>query len=324
MAREECLIAAYLLDGKGGGKKIHWDDIDSWTPEKGILWVHLNYTSHKTHQWLNSKSGLDKITANAMAREDSRPRTITSNNGLLVFLRGVNLNPDENPEDMVSIRIWINENTIITTRKRKLLSVGDIRHKIEDGAGPKTPAEFLQMLNDIMAFRMTDVIESLIDKVDALEHEIIKKESHILRAEIAKLRRKTIVIRRYLAPQREALNRLFVEETPFMPLSEKMHIRETADRIMRYIEDLDAARERAAITQEELSSRLSEELDKRIYLLSVVAIIFMPLTFLTGLLGVNVGGIPGQHDNWGFFVVCSILTIVMVVMIFLFYKKEWL
>src|SRR3990167_8024898 len=148
MQREESLIAAFILDGKGGGRKISWDEVNKWTPEQGILWIHLNYTAKRTVQWFKKSSGLDKITIAAMLAEDSRPRCVVSPQGLLLFLRGINLNPGQDPEDMISIRIWIDTHRIITTRRRKLLPVQDIFDLLVAGNGPKTSTEFVLMLND--------------------------------------------------------------------------------------------------------------------------------------------------------------------------------
>ncbi len=324
MSRDESLIAAYLLDGKGGGKKIGWNDVEQWSPDQGILWVHLNYTVRRSSQWLNKSSGLDKITAKAMLMEESRPRSVITPKGLLLFLRGVNLNPGQDPEDMVSIRTWIDEHCIITTRKRKLLSIDDIRKAIDEGLGPKTPAEFLRMLNDRLLDRMSDVIESVGEQVDELEQEVVRAESHLLRPKIADLRRQSISIRRYLSPQCEALNRLYQEETTFLSQTDRLHFREANERIIRYIEDLDSARERAGITQEELTSRLSEQMDRRMYILSVVAVVFLPLSFLTGLLGINVAGIPGANYKWAFLLVCSGLFAILLIMFWIFHKKKWI
>jgi zinc transporter len=79
-----------------------------------------------------------------------------------------------------------------------------------------------------------------------------------------------------------------------------MHLREEADRVVRYVEDLDSARERAAVTQEELVNRVSEQINSRTYVLSVAAAIFLPLGFLTGLFGINVGGIALAENPSGF------------------------
>ena len=73
----------------------------------------------------------------------------------------------------------------------------------------------------------------------------------------------------------------------------------------RFIEDLDSARDRAAVTQEELQTRLSDQMNKTMYLLTVVATLLLPASLLTGLLGINVGGVPGVESNWAFAVVAT-------------------
>lgn len=324
MTKDASLIVAYLLDGKGGGKKIGWKEIEQWTPEQGILWVHLNFTVPRTARWLNKTSGLDKITVRAMVAEEARPRSVINPDSVMVSLRGVNLNPGQDPEDMVSIRIWINEQRIITTRRRKLLSIDDIRKTIDEGNGPATPADFLVMLNDRLTNRMSDVLESIDDEVDRLEELVMTEESHLLRPKISDIRRESIMIRRYLSPQREALNRLYIEETPLLTNLDRVHMREATDRVVRYIEDLDSARDRASIIQEELTSRLSEQLDRRMYFLSVVAAIFLPLSFITGLLGINVGGIPGANYKWAFLIVCIILVGITFFIIWLLRNRKWI
>lgn len=321
---DDSLITAYLLNGHGGGKLIGWSEIEQWKPEQGILWVHLNYTKDKAKQWLLKQSGLDPITSKAMLAEESRPRSLVNSEGVLLFLRGVNLNPGDDPEDMVSIRVWLNAHCIITTRKRRLLSIDDIRQSLDKNEGPKTTPEFLHMLNERLLYRISNVIEAIDDQVDQLEQAILTKESYLLRPKIADIRRQSIAIRRYLAPQREALSRLILEPCDLLSSLDKLYLREANDRLVKYIEDLDAARERAAVTQEELSSRLSEQMDKRMYLLSVVAVIFLPLTFLTGLLGINVEGIPGAKHEWAFLIVCSVLVGLLVLMFGFLRHKRWI
>ena len=99
---------------------------------------------------------------------------------------------------------------------------------------------------------------------------------------------------------------------------------EIAERMARFVEDLDSARERAAITQEELNNRLSEQMNKAMYLLSIIAAIFLPLGLLTGLLGINVGGIPGTESKWAFSIVTVILVGLAIALLVWFKKIKWL
>jgi zinc transporter len=96
------------------------------------------------------------------------------------------------------------------------------------------------------------------------------------------------------------------------------------ERIGEVVEDIDAARERALITQEELNSRLSEQMNRAMYTLSIVAAIFLPLGLLTGLLGINGGGIPGTESPWAFLVVTVLLLALAIVLIAWFRKIKWL
>ena len=318
------LIAAYILDGKGGGRSIGWNEINDWSEDDGILWVHLNYTDAVSESWLKEKSGLDELVVTALTNEDPRPRSSVMNNGLLVMLRGVNLNPGEDPEDMVSIRCWIDSKRIISTRRRKLLSVTDLSKAIANGSGPTTTGEFLVDLSSRIVERMADVVDGIADKADLLEEQVLTVQSHILRPKISGLRREAISLRRYLAPQREAMSRLYNERVPWLSDLERMKLREVADSTTRYIEELDASRERAIVIQEELISQISEQMDKRMYVLSMVAAIFLPLGFLTGLLGINVGGVPGAEYKGSFYIFCGILILVSVMQIYIFKKLKWM
>ena len=324
MSESDGLIASYLFDGKGGGKSMNWQDIATWQPQDGPLWVHLDYKQAEAVQWITHHSGLSQLTAEALLADETRPRTADIEGGLLIILRGVNLNPGSNPEDMVAIRIWTDGTRIITTRKRRLLSITDLCLAIDNGKGPKSPGEFLVMLIDRLSERMNDVIDDIDDRVDDLEDKVLTMKSYELRAVIAHIRREAIALRRYLAPQREAMSRLYHEPIPWFEDIHRLRLRECADRIMRYIEDLDSARERAVVAQEELMSRLSEQVDKRMYVLSLVAAVFLPLGFLTGLLGINVPGIPGADYKYAFLVVSFLLIVLVITQIWIFKIKKWI
>ena len=322
--KQEGRILAYILDGAGGGKKVDWTDIENWQPKQGVLWVHLDYSSRNTQKWLTQKSGLDAVITEALSEEDSRPRCTMFQEGLLLSLRGVNMNPGSDPEDMVGIRIWLEKNRIISTSRRKLLSISDVEELLDKGIGPETTSEFMVLISGRLMERMEHVIDDLEDSVADLEDQVLTEERMQLRSSLAALRRQAISLRRYLSPQREALSRLLIEKIPWLDETDRIRLREISDQLIRYLEDLDEARDRAAVTQEELVNRLSEQLNNKMYLLSIVAAIFLPLGFLTGLLGINVGGIPGADSKLGFTGFVLILVVVVVIQFWFFKKKKWL
>lgn len=324
METDKGLVAAYALNGEGGGKALTWDEIHLWKAEQGLLWVHFDLTHAYVQQWVNEESGVDKVVAEALLADETRPRCSTMKDGLLVMLRGVNMNSGADPEDMVAIRVWLEDNRIITTRKRRLLSINDIRQSIDDNAGPTTPGELLVMLSHRLVARMSSVIDDIDETVDRLENDVVESENPHLRHELAKLRTQVIGLRRYLSPQREVMVRLSQDKVQWLSDADRIRLREVSDRIIRYVEDLDAVRERAAVVQEELAGRLAEQMNKRMYVLSMIAALFLPLGFLTGLLGINVGGIPGADNPLGFEWVIGLLVVLVALQVWIFKRQRWL
>ena len=243
--------------------------------------------------------------------------------GLLV-LRGVNTNPGEDPEDMVSVRLWVDGNRVISSRRRRLLSVVDISEAIAAGNGPGTPGQLLAMLIERLADRIGHFVESIEDRLDSAEDEIGDGDPAKFRPRLSALRRQIASVRRFLAPQRDALDRLNRQPVGVLDEKDAHHLRQEADRITRYLEDLDLARERAIVLQEELLSQIALQQNSRMYVLSVVAAIFLPLTFVTGLLGMNVGGLPGLGSPWGFYGSLVIMVVAAVGLLAFFRFKKWL
>jgi zinc transporter len=320
---DEALISAWLLDGRGGGREIGWEAVRAGAPPGSVLWVHLDRKAPESQQYLRAEAGLDPLAVEVLLAEETRPRTLVDGDRVLLILRGVNLNPGADPEDMVSIRVHAERGRVITLRHRRLLAVQDLADALRAGRGPAHPSDLLVQLCDRLVARMEPVIDDLDEAISSCEQEMLAGITEGMRGRLGGLRREAIGMRRYLAPQREALSRLAGERVPWLDDLDRSRLREVGDRVTRYLEDLDAARERAAVVQEELASRISEQMNRTMYVLSLVAGLFLPLGLLTGLLGINVGGIPGTGNPHAFLEVCGLLVAVAAFQIWLFRRMDW-
>ena len=320
---EETFVYRYLLDREGHGREIDSSEVAAWQPEQGMLWLHLETGNENAIQWLSEDSGLEPLIAEALSASETRPRSIATDDGLLVILRGVNTNPGADPEDMVSVRVWIEQNRIITVRRRKLLSVQDLRQMLAEGHGPRTPAEFLVMLSERLAFRIGEVVADIDDAIESIDDELDKGEISELQPRIATIRRQAAAIRRYLAPQREALNRIR-GRTSLADAHDLHDLEEVADVMTRYLEDLDLVREQSVMLHEQLTMRLANEQGQRLYILSIVAAIFLPLSFITGLLGMNVAGLPGIDYAPAFWVSLVLMAAIAGGLLVYFRFKRWI
>lgn len=324
------LICAYRLTGDGGGEPVAWPGVLGWTPERGKLWIHLDAAHPGTDAWLRERSGLNAFVIDGLLASETRPRCDDYEDGTLLILRGVNLNPGADPEDMVSIRIWIEPDRVISTRLRRLMAVEDIRAQLEAGKGPVSTGHLVARLAARLSDRMGPVIDGLSDEVANLEERLIgsgdegEVDLRDVRYNLTVIRRVAVSLRRYIAPQRDALDRLSQLDEAWIDARTRGRLRETVDRVTRITEALDEVRERSAVVQDELSNRLSQRMERTMYVLTVVATVMLPLGVLTGLLGINVGGIPGAEVPWAFWAVCGSLLAVVLGEVLLFRRLRWL
>jgi len=326
LVQEQTTIKAFLLDGKGGGININLDQAKKAITQKKLVWIHFDYKNVHNKKWIKSL-GLDHpLVFDRLFAQESRPRAITLHEGLLLTLRNINFNPGKKPEDMISTRFWLTESLILSTNHRKVVVTETLENMLKEGDGPCSPSDFLKHMILQMTEDVTDVVCDLDDQLDALEKKF-KTACNCpkpMREQVSELRRRIIMIKRYLLPQREAFVLLETEQLSWVNTHDTIHLREIADSTVRSLEDLDAAKDRALVLYEECISQIQEQLNSKIYLLSVVAIVFMPLTFVTGLLGINVGGIPGATARYAFAAVCGILLVLGCLQLIYFRIRKWI
>lgn len=323
---EDGLICGYALGGEPAVRPLDWSQIDPGTlPDAPLHWINLDRNAPAARDWLETRSGLESLTVEALLQEDTRPRLAPAQGGLLVILRGVNLNPGADPEDMVSMRLWMDATRVISLHGKPLRAVAELRRALADGDEvPGDGGELLAALVERLTALMAPVIHDLEEQLDTLEERVLEDPARATRAALIVARRRGIILRRYIAPLRDLLARLALErEGPLEPRS-RARLRECWDRVVRYVEDLEALRERATVTQEELASTLSDRMNRNMYTLSLVATVFLPLGFVTGLLGVNLGGLPGTEDPSAFLWLCLALGGMALIVWLFFHLRRWL
>lgn len=301
---------AYAFDGLSGAQIISLDQALSDSSKHGqpaFTWTHLNRAAPETGQWLTD-CGLDGFVIDAMTAEETRPRCTVHGTGVLLNLRGVNLDSDETAQELVSIRFWIEEKRIISVFIRPSIAIHDLRHAIERNEAPKTVGDLVARVALRLADRAEPIVAALNEKIDGLEETVLAEKSTVPRSQLAPIRQTAIALRRYLVPQKDALTTLEIEDLTWLGDRDRSHIREAAERTTRLGEELDAIRDRAQVIHDEILDQRAEAMNRQMLILSVVAALFLPLGLLTGLLGVNVGGIPGADNPWAFAILCAILV----------------
>jgi zinc transporter len=315
-------VCAYSVSPDGGCQPISLPaDLQNLPDSDDYIWLHFDITDPALVAWLTRQ--LPMTIANALVESETRPRCDNVENGLLLNLRGVNLNPGANPDDMVSVRMWVTDGLIISARIRKVWALDAIRQQMDSGNAPANVTAFLAELTYGLTKRIEKVSLSLVEDTDTLEEHSLSPTKE-LASELAGLRQSVIKLRRFVRPQSEAIAELSAGQV--WPLDPKFRrfLLETSNRAIRTMEELATTSDRLQAIQDHLDVMHTTALGRNSYVLSVVAAIFLPLGFLTGLFGINVGGMPGVDTSYGFWFVTGGSILCGFVLFFVFRFLKWL
>ncbi|WP_162408749.1 CorA family divalent cation transporter [Acuticoccus sediminis] len=308
---------ALHLSGELCGKGIDdEEDVAALVSGEAPVWLHLSADHPDTNEWIKEHlSYLGAPVREALLEPETRPRALWTGSGLMVILRVINFRENEDPEDMVPVRIWLDEHRIVSLSSAGVQSISHVAKLVRSGAGPRTPVGLLSRIVEEVTDRIEKHAAALEDRVDELETETITNPREEIRRSVAAQRLALTELWRYIPPQREAVRAIAHAGEPLLDETGSTSILEQHDQLTRVSELLAAQRERLQTIRDELGSAQAELLNRNLYVLSVISAIFLPLGFMTGLMGINMGGIPGAHSSLGFWVFAVLMILVAVGML---------
>ncbi|MEM7496995.1 MAG: CorA family divalent cation transporter [Pseudomonadota bacterium] len=266
----------------------------------GFRWCHLQRSASAERLLLEDREIPDDL-AWALLERDTLPRAIRSGDAVAVFLRGINEARGAEPEDMISLRLCVLPDRIISLELRRLPVIDGLISDFREGKAPATIEAFV--------IHIVETLRAAVEReLDALEADVHLLELHSAgrsgdlgkdeRAKLADMRQDAIIIHRFVAPQSSALEQLVTLAPSW--LEDTATLREEAEGFRRIAADLESVRARGAIVSEELRAAQADRQNRSFLLLTAISVVFLPLTFLTGLLGVNLDGIPFAGREWSF------------------------
>jgi len=319
------MLFGRVLDGKGGGRAISWREAMAWSPAQPgeVIWIHLCRDRPVVREWLKNCLGLPEPTVELLTSDDTRPRAFREGETLVATLRGINFNPGAQPEDMVSMQLWCDATRLATLRRERLQSPRATLAEIDRGIGPADAGALITALVEQMIARMSSSVVDMNEHIDELEDSDPDEDVDRKLDKIATIRRNCLALKRHMSPQHEALEHIARDAPGWFEEHDRREIAETIDRLRRYLDDLDISKESAVVLQDDLRARAIASTDRTSYLLTIVAAIFLPLGFVTGLLGINVGGMPGTNDPHAFWIVVGLCSAILVMQLMLFWRWKW-
>lgn len=289
----------------------------------GFIWVHFESADTGDLALLKSGNSIPDVAANALVATETRPRCDRIEDGALVNLRGLGEQVAGDSDRLVSIRLWVRAGKVNSVTRRRLAATDRVFEEMEAGR-ILDPGDLVAAFAREISKELDPEVAGLGDDLDDCETELEPGNVYRLRTRITRIRSEAIAHRRFVAPNRDALTTLAHLEFDWLAEDDRLHIREAADTFARMAEELEAVRERAALLHEQLTDLRGELIEGRALLISIVALIFLPLTFITGLFGMNVEGIPIAEMRGAFWYVTAFCVAVSLVIAGWFAWKSWL
>lgn len=287
-----------------------------------LVWVHLETNDAVAQRWLRDAAHLPDYVVDALTATETRPRCEAVGEGAFLNLRGRSSEPLDGSDMLASVRIYAVKGRVYSVTRRPLLAVDTVRQGVEKGE-VRDPGDLITAFATAITSDLDPDVAGLGDELDTCEERLDEHSVFQLRRTVSRVRVAAIGYRRFLNPQRAALEKLAALPGDWLADDDRLHLSAAADRAARMAEELESIRERSALIHETLSDMRAEQIDNRALVISIVAMVFLPLTFITGLYGMNVKVLPYADQPWAFDAILGVCALISVGIVIYFMRRHW-
>jgi zinc transporter len=226
------------------------------------------------------------------------------------------------PERVGSLAIYVDEHLMISGRRHALRSPDRLRRKLLDGADAVSPADLLEELLTFVTETFVDLVGTLSDEVDDAEDKILAGNFHDQAASLGRTRPLLARLRRHVHANRATLSLVIPRLPDWFDDQARRHLHEVVERMDALEQDIELVQERTRLMQEEIASRLNQATNRNLFFLSVMTATLLPVTLITGIFGMNVGGLPWLQDSGGFRWVTAIMLVAVTTTLLLLRRRR--
>ncbi len=294
----------------------------------GLLWVSLdNPSEEETLQILDRLFHFHPLTIeDCLSSGYQTPKV--DDYGEYIFIIALALGDGNNPDGIQTheLDIFLGSNYVVSFHTAaRMLPVEKLWQRLErDERLYNNGSDFLcHALLDNLVDEYLPTLDIMEDEIDRLENIVLANPHPGTLERILQLKHQTVALRRIVAPQREMLNRLCRDDYPMIDRQSRLYFRDIYDHLVRIYDMIDVIRDMSTSTLEVYLNATSLRLNEVMKALTVVATIFLPLTFLAGVYGMNFHYMPELTWRWGYFIVWGLFALIAAGMLIYFKKKKW-
>lgn len=330
------LICGYLIDAGTGGRSLECQDAALWLDarnvarnreatldESSFLWLHFNLSHTGALPWLKQHAGLSDGFFEMLSDGLHSTRIERTEEALIAVINDVHFDFSFDPSDISTLWINVEQHLVITARRQPLRSVDKLREEVKRGQPLRSAVELLEHLLRAQADVLVDIVRGVTERLDHIEDQLLANRLDHKRARLGALRRLLVRLQRLLAPEPAALFRLLQHPPGWMTELDVQELRQSSEEFSVVLRDMTTLQERIKLLQEEIAAQVNEDNNRSLFVLTIVTVLALPINIITGLLGMNVGGVPlAQHERGFWVVVMIVLTVTVIAGWFAFRKQR--
>jgi len=314
---------AFVFDGKGGVARVPAQTETIRVPAKGFVLVAGKVQAPDFKVWLRGELG--EFNADLITGRSTRSRCTILDDKAFATFRVVRPNAETDDIGRQFVSFWIEKGRVIIASQLDIPEFFGFSQWEQTHHAPVSPADFVARLCLKANDRIEPLIEHLGEDLDSVEDKLLDgRRDDETRAELGRLRRSLIGFRKLLWPQRDVLNTLEIEDLSFFTQRDRSRLREAASRSARLGDELQVLSERAVLVHEQIMDSRAEEMNRAMLILAAVTVVFLPLTVISGILGMNLAGIPFADNPHAFWIVATLLVVIGVAIVWWMRARKWL
>lgn len=294
-----------------------WEGVD-----RAPLWLHFNLNDTRARHWIETCDRLPPSARALFLASDPRIQTERTGKGFMGVLGDLNYEFDTDPDGFGLLRIYVDQHCVISGRRRPLKAIDRLRRDLLTGLSLETPVHLVVHLLQHLSEMFDSIVVDHGDRIDDIEDRILKAHFHRERGELGRIRRLLTGLHRQVRANRHALLKLMARLSDWCDQADEALLRHNIEQLDAVIQDLELVQERARLLQEEIAGRLEEAVNRNLYVLSIVTTLFLPVTLISGIFGMNVGGLPWTEDVMGYGKVMLIMVLTFAMTIALLRQRR--
>lgn len=306
------LICGFSLQSSGRPVPVQWDYKAPALPS-GPIWLHFNLADTRATNWIAQCEALPLDARELLLDQDTHSACEVFHRGLALTIGDLHHDFNDDPEGFGTLRLYIDQRLVISGRRHPLKAVDQLRLEMTGGLAIGSTIDLFGHLVHDLSETFHGVIKNLNDIVDDSEDEILAGRLQDQGTELGRIRRLLARLRRHVNGNRQAMAQALSAIQHWDRGVDISHLRQAVERLEGSAQDLELVQDRARLLQEEIAGRLNEATNRNLYVLSLATVALLPINLITGVFGMNTGGLPWSADPSGFHKAVIVMFVAMVV-----------